>query len=235
MFRLGAILFSRKKILFIILFGVFALIAMQVNFSALVGAQNQFFTVFQFFGPISGAFLGPVGGVLSVLTAQVLNFFVTGKTVSLLDIMRLFPMVFAAYYFGTSKKKEFGLLVPLLEIALFVLHPVGTTVWFFSLFWLIPVFCRLVFPNNILAKSFGATFFAHAVGGAIWIYTIPMTAEQWVALIPVVIFERTLFAFGIAASFILMTSLLARVEHLLPKETISVNRQYDIVRMLSLK
>ncbi|MEK6941520.1 MAG: hypothetical protein AABW85_01545 [archaeon] len=218
--------FSPKKIAFVLLAGS------QVNFSKLVGAENQFFTLFQFFGPVPGAFLGPMVGALSVLGAQVLNIAVFGKAVSLIDALRLLPMVFAAIYFGSVKKKNWSLIVPVLAITAFVLNPVGGQVWFFALFWTIPFLMKFVFPNRLFAKSLGATFTAHAVGGAIWAWTIPMTPAAWVALIPVVIFERTLFAFGITFSYIAMNTILARVEHLLPEGTISVNPQYDLKRMI---
>ena len=62
-------IFSRKGIIFLLLFSVLSLIGMNINFSKLVGAENQFFTLFQFFGPIAGSFLGPIAGALSVLIA----------------------------------------------------------------------------------------------------------------------------------------------------------------------
>ena len=224
--------FSPKKIAFVLLFTALVLAGSQVNFSRLVGADNQFFTLFQFFGPIPGAFLGPFVGAFAVLAAQLANIAVFGKTVSLIDALRLLPMVFAAIYFGSVKKKDWSLIVPVLAIAAFVANPVGGQVWFFALFWTIPLLMKFLFPERLFAKSLGATFTAHAVGGAIWAWTIPMTPAMWVALIPVVIFERTLFALGITASFIAMNTILARVEHLLPEGTIRVNPQYDLKRMI---
>ena len=61
--------FTTKRLVFIALFALFAFITQRINFSGLVGAENQFFTVFQFFGPIAGAFLGPVVGVIAVFVA----------------------------------------------------------------------------------------------------------------------------------------------------------------------
>ena len=123
-------------------------------------------------------------------------------------------MVFAAVYFGT-KRKQFGIIVPLLAIAAFMAHPIGRTVWFFSLYWAIPIIAKISPPkyqNNIFVRSLGTTFTAHAIGGAIWIYTIPMTAEQWVGLIPVVAYERLLFAAGIAVSYVVINTLLDKLD-----------------------
>ena len=206
-------IFSKKGIIFLLLFSVLSLIGMNINFSKLVGAENQFFTLFQFFGPIAGSFLGPIAGALSVLIAEITDFLFVGKELSLINILRLTPMLFAAYYFG-SKKKSLSVVVPLIAIALFVLHPVGRQVWFFSLFWTIPIIAKILpekYSNSVVSKSLGATFTAHSVGGAFWVWTVPMTTGQWIALIPVVIYERALFASGIAVSYIAFNALLDKV------------------------
>lgn len=200
---------SKKQALFVAMFAVLALIGQQINFSALVGAENQFFTLFQFFAPIAGAFLGPILGVIAVLSAEAANFAITGKELELLNLARLLPMLFAAYYFAsTSKKLEASNAVPLLAIAAFIFHPIGAKVWYFSLFWLIPILAKHFFANNLLAKSLGATFTAHAIGGALWIWTVQMPAEAWIALIPIVMYERVLFALGIAGAFIATNTVL---------------------------
>ncbi|MBI5553917.1 MAG: hypothetical protein HY917_04215 [Candidatus Diapherotrites archaeon] len=204
----------KQKALFAGLFAVVALVASQVNFSALVGAPNQFFTLFQFLGPIAGGFLGPVLGAVSVLGSQLLSAFLLGKSWDFISVLRLTPMLFAAYYFGRHGLKSFEKLsvaVPLVAMAAFMLHPVGGKVWFFSLYWLIPVIAGF-FRNSLFWRSLGATFMAHAVGGAIWVWTVPMTPEQWVALIPIVAFERAVFTLGIMGSFVAMTTVLARLD-----------------------
>jgi hypothetical protein len=126
-------LFTKKRLIFIIIFTVLVLVGKNINFSALVGAENQFFTLFQFFGPVAGGFLGSVFGVVAVLFAELIDFFVVGKEATLINVLRLTPMLFAAYYFG-SKKKNLSIIVPIIAIALFILHPVGRQVWFFTLF-----------------------------------------------------------------------------------------------------
>ncbi len=199
-----------KGVTFLVLFAALSLIGMNINFSKLTGAENQFFTLFQFFGPIAGGFLGPAVGAASVLLAQAADIFLTGKSVSLLNLIRIAPMLFAAYYFG-SRKRSFGIVVPLIAIALFLLHPVGKQVWFFSLFWTVPLIVKALpskYATSIIARSLGATFTAHAVGGALWIHTVPMTPETYMALISVVIAERTLFAIGIAASYVAVNAIL---------------------------
>ncbi|MBS3131554.1 hypothetical protein J4212_03935 [Candidatus Woesearchaeota archaeon] len=203
-------LFTKKGVLFLGLFALLSLVGMNINFSALVGKENQFFTLFQLFGPTAGMFLGPVVGAASVLIAQLSNFFIAGTQFSMLSLLRILPMLFAAYYFGT-KRKSFGIAVSLIAIAAFIAHPLGKQVWYFSLFWTVPLIAAVLpkkYSEGVMAKSLGSTFAAHAVGGAIWIWSVPMTVEAYIALIPVVLVERLLFASGIAVSYVTLNAVL---------------------------
>ena len=214
-------LFTKKRWVFLLLFMGLVFVGRKINFSPLVGADNQFFTLFQFFGPIAGSFLGPLFGGIAVLGAELVDFFAVGKALSLVNLARLAPMIFAAYYFGTRKKESWNVVIPILAMAVFILHPVGREVWFFTLFWLIPVVVKVLpakYSGNLALKSLGATFAAHSVGGALWIWTVPMTAGQWIALIPIVAYERLLFAGGIAISFIVVNAVLDKVVEYLPWE-----------------
>jgi len=231
--------FTTKRLIFIALFAVFAFITQRINFSALVGAENQFFTVFQFFGPIAGAFLGPVVGVIAVFLAEVTDFFVVGKELTLINVARLAPMLFATYFFATmnssQRTKVFKIFVPLAAIALFILHPVGREAWFFSLYWTIPIIAVLLpkkYSNSVIARSLGATFTAHAVGGALWAWTVPMTAGQWIGLIPVVAYERLLFAAGIGISYVafnvLFDKVLDKLKIEIPADVLRIEKKFTI-------
>ncbi|MBI2653173.1 hypothetical protein HYX00_06920, partial [Candidatus Woesearchaeota archaeon] len=94
-------LITKKGLLFLLIFSALVFVGEWVNLPKLawplltylgienfplfqlVGAKNQFFTLFQFFGPVAGAFLGPVVGVLSVLIAEVANYLIAGKAFTL--------------------------------------------------------------------------------------------------------------------------------------------------------
>jgi len=136
-------IFTKKRVIFIAIFTILVLLGKNINFSPLIGAENQFFTFFQFFGPISGGFLGAGFGAIAVLFAELIDFLIVGKEATLINLLRLSPMIFAAYYFGT-KKKNLSIIVPLIAIAAFILHPVGREVWFFTLFWTIPIIAKLL-------------------------------------------------------------------------------------------
>ena len=225
-------LITKKGLLFLIIFSILVFVGDRVNFSKLIGAENQFFTLFQFFGPVAGAFLGPVVGVLSVLIAEIASKIANHSTFDLVTVLRLLPMIFAAWYFGT-KKDKLSFLVPVAAIILFIVHPVGRQAWFFSLFWTIPVIVKLLpkkYSEKIFLRSLGATFTAHAVGGAMWNYIVPMTKEAWIALIPVVIYERLLFAGGIAVSFILLNTLLDKLDSKTKAEYVNVDKRYVLFK-----
>lgn len=225
---------TKKGVIFLVLFSLLVYAGDKINFSPLVGADNQFFTLFQFFGPVAGSFLGPVVGILAVLIAEVGNFLIVGKEWTLINSVRLLPMLFAAYYFGTRKEK-LNLLVPLLAILAFIVHPIGRQVWFFALYWTIPIIVKILpdkYSQNAFLRSLGATFTAHAVGGAAWIWAVPMTAEQWIGLIPIVAYERLLFAAGIGISFVVFNTLLDKMDTKLTVDVVNVDKKYVLSKRM---
>ena len=97
-------------------------------------------------------------------------------------------------------------LLPLTAILIFVLNPASSDAFLYSFYWFIPVliylvqrFGKLSCNNNncsLFCFSLSVSFVSHAVGSIIWLYMIPMTSAQWILLIPVVFFERLVFAAG---------------------------------------
>jgi hypothetical protein len=94
--------------------------------------------------------------------------------------------------------------VPLLCIMLFIIHPTGNQAWMYSMYWLIPLIVAYSNNRHIYAQALGSTFIAHAVGSVIWLYTVPMTTEQWIQLIPIVALERCTYAAGIVVMYHIM-------------------------------
>ncbi|MBI2655393.1 hypothetical protein HYX06_03145 [Candidatus Woesearchaeota archaeon] len=228
-------LITPKGFMFLIIFAVLVFIGDRINFSRLVGAESQFFTLFQFFGPVAGAFLGPVVGVLSVLIAEIASKLYTHASWDPVTVLRLTPMLFAAWYFGT-KKDKISYLVPILAIIAFIAHPVGRQVWYFSLFWTIPIIVKMLpkkYGERAFLRSLGATFTAHAVGGAMWNYIVPMTPAMWIALIPIVIFERIIFASGITISFTALNTLLDRLDAKTKSEYLNIDKKYAWFKHIS--
>ncbi len=209
---------NKQKILFAVIFTILGFIALEVKLTNLAGSKASF-TLFDAFAPIAGTFLGGGIGIISVVAMKIINGFVhRADMVDIGFVIRLIPILFAVLYFA-SKRKSF-LIVPLLAIVAFNLNPVGRQVWFFSLFWTIPIICHFFRERFLLARALGATFGAHAVGGAIWVWMIPLPASVWIGLIPVVIIERSLFALGIATSFVGVTAI---IHFLLAKYGVDLN------------
>lgn len=189
-----------------LLFAVLGFLALQVPVTQLMGS-NVKFTLFDAFGPIATGFVGTVPGVIAVFLMQFANFLVHGaEVVDAGTIIRFFPMLFAAWYF--SKSSRAVLVVPIIAIVAFIAHPIGREVWYFSLFWLIPLACHFARERFLFARSLGATFTAHAVGGALWMYAFNMPAAVWQSLIPIVALERLIFAIGISVTYVAVTNLL---------------------------
>jgi len=205
-------MFSPRGIAFIVLFAVLAYGALQINVFAMKGVTGKGFTLFEFFGPIAGAFIG-MAGVAVIGAAKLMNAVITGASLTLIDLIKLTPMMFAAYYFWKhgTQGMQFGILVPALAMLAFWFHPVGQQAWFYALYWTIPLIAKFL-PDRLLFRSLGATFTAHAVGSVLFLYTIETTPELWLALIPIVAIERTAFALGISASHVIFTNILNAVD-----------------------
>lgn len=233
----------KSKLIFVAVFIILGFLAFQIPVNILQGS-NVRFTLFDLFAPISAAFLGTPLGIFSVLGMQVGNLLLHGfssinndSILKLIATLRFLPLIFGVWFFALrtrtgsqGKPNKFDnliLLVPLLSILAFNLHPIGRTVWFYSLFWIIPF---LVWPFRerfLLARSLGSTMTAHAVGGAVWIWAFNLPASVWVSLIPVVILERSIFTLGISASYLLMNNILGYLsaKRLVPK-AITFDKKY---------
>lgn len=197
---------KKRSLIFIILFSGIGLAALQIPFNQLVGSSARF-TLFDFFGPLATGFIGTLPGIIAVALTQLADFFIKGAVVvDAGTIIRFFPMLFAAWYF--SKKSAFNVIVPALAIVAFIAHPIGRSAWVYSMFWLIPIVAYFFRDKSLILRALGTTFTAHAVGGALWVWTFGLSKAIWLSLIPLVAFERMLFAAGIAASYLAFNAVL---------------------------
>ncbi|MEK7169608.1 MAG: hypothetical protein AAB700_02080 [Patescibacteria group bacterium] len=201
---------TKKNLLFIAIFAFVGFIALQIPVAQLVGSKVKF-TVYDAFAPVAGSFIGSIPGVIAVFFMQFFNFLFHGAQIQDVGtIIRFFPMLFAVLYF--AKKGKFNVIVPLFAIAAFIAHPIGREVWYFTLFWTIPIISYFLRDRFLFARALGSTFTAHAVGGALWIWAFALPASVWNSLIPIVAIERLLFALGICGSFVVVNNLLCFLE-----------------------
>ncbi len=192
---------GRQQILskmFLALIGLtIGLALLHIPMRALIAGDKSQFTPFEFLAPTLGAWLGVWLGSATVLMTKLVDMILTGNY-SLVSLLRLFPLIGAAIYFGSRgpRMKIGSSALSLAAILLFLIHPVGRQVWFYSLFWLIPTIASRA-KDNLFFNALGATFTAHSIGGVLFLYALKVPAEIWIALVPVVIGERLLFALGI--------------------------------------
>ncbi len=203
-------LITKKNLLFIAIFAVAGFIALQIPVAQLEGSRAKF-TVYDAFAPVAGSFIGNVSGVIAVFLMQFFNFLVHGAQIDDVGtIIRFFPMLFAVMYF--AKKGRLNFIIPIVAIIAFLAHPIGREVWYFTLFWIIPIISYFFRDKFLFARALGSTFTAHAVGGALWIWAFALPASVWNGLILVVVIERLLFALGISGSFVVVNNLLGLLE-----------------------
>jgi hypothetical protein len=79
-------------------------------------------------------------------------------------------------------------------MVLFIAHPFGFYAAPYALYWLIPMVIYFSRKKTVFLQALSATFIAHAVGSVIWLYLKALPTAVWLGLIPVVIFERLLYA-----------------------------------------
>lgn len=216
-----------RIIAFFLIFSAISLGLYQINFSQIIGAEGHQFTLFQFIGPIAGGVISPIGGALSVLFVELTNSILTGKSPELLTLVRFLPMMFAAIYFGSKNKAS--ALVAAACMVLFWLHPIGSQVWFYALYWLIPLGASF-YKQNIFVRSLGTTFTAHAVGSTAFLYTLSLPAEVWVMLIPIVAVERLIFASGITVSYYAVNTALSAFSSKIDFSFLNIEKKYALFR-----
>ncbi len=102
----------------------------------------------------------------------------------------------------------FRFILPLFCVFLFILHPVGRGAFIYSFYWFIPVVFYLLQKfkkiSFVFVMALTSTFVSHAVGSIIWLYTLNLSCEEWLALIPVVAIERLVFAVGTTLVYLIL-------------------------------
>ena len=133
----------------------------------------------------------------------------------------------------TRKYKFVVATIPLICMALFIMHPEGRGAWYYSLYWLIPVVAAFN-KKSLVMNSLGATFSAHAIGGVAFLYALNLPSAVWIGLIPIVFLERMLFTGGIAVSYVIMNTIVNKLANFLENNTLGrmVNKNYVFSKKL---
>lgn len=166
----------------------------------------MFFSLFCVLTPLL-ALIGVRKRILTMYAAKSMNFILLGKFFGMtLGI----PTFFASWCWELDINEEqssthfmrrlfVNVCVPLACFVSFILHPTVGQGWVYALFWIIPMALFFLQQANLVRKNafvtaLRSTFIAHAIGSVIWCYMVPMGAQRWLALIPVVAVERLFFA-----------------------------------------
>ncbi|TET06430.1 hypothetical protein E3J79_01970 [Candidatus Dependentiae bacterium] len=183
-----------KKIVQTVLFYGGLKLAALLKLSYLVGSHTIFFSATNLMYPLGGCFLGLSGSFLWFVLSFCIRL-LSGAPI-FLHLVHGVPGFCAALYMGSSHIL-IRLVLPIVCMVFFVLHPIGFQVAPYSFYWLIPVVLYFLKRKSFFLEALGATFIAHAVGSVFWLYLVPMPTVYWWALMPVVAVERLFFATGV--------------------------------------
>lgn len=190
-----------------VFFAVLSKLCAFFKVSFIIGSHYAFFSFSQTIMPLSGAFAGVAGSTIFFSLKMLIAFCMYATFPAYLLAYHV-PGFFASLYWSSSSK-YLKTVIPLLCMGAFIMHPVGSGAALYALFWLLPLIALWGMKESIFSRALGSTFTAHAVGSVIWLYTVPMSADAWFALIPFVILERTLFVLGMMGGYIVLEKTLA--------------------------
>lgn len=164
------------------------ILARLLPFNIIIGSNHAMFSWSSIFAPVVAGQCG---------FSWVLSFIITKKlwiAPSLILLLHRVPLLIAARAFQKRDLFITGLL-PIVCMALFMVHPIGAQAWPYALYWLIP-FILCFMQDVVWVRALQASFIAHAVGSIIWLYSGSIPSEVWMGLIPIVACERLLIAGG---------------------------------------
>jgi len=212
------------------------------------------FSILAMLGPVIPAFVGGSFGAIAIFGARFIQLLIgISQAKSWFSYISYTPLFLAGIYFARMfKKKANHAIMPIIIIFLFIIHPIGRQVWYFSLFWLIPIIItfarpylwRLVRKHDIpliYLYSLSATFIDHAVGSVMYLYYLNIPPIYWITAIPYVLPERALFALGITFFYLFIRESLRALQRSLPikiviiEENISGLEHEELREELSLR
>ncbi len=161
-----------------------------VKIAPIIGSHCSFFSLTDTIMPLTGA-VGIGMGIFAFLMR-------TGFTFLKISVCIMAPVYHLPGFFASASwvYPNFFMKVglPFLCMVLFIMHPFGFYAAPYVLYWLIPMAIYFSGKKTIFLQALSATFIAHAVGSVIWLYAKSLPTAVWLGLIPVVIFERLLYA-----------------------------------------
>ncbi len=189
-----------KKVSSIISFFLATLVAF-LPFNFIVGSKAALFSYSSMAIPALGCCYSLVYVILYIFTKGLFSY-----TVPYLFFLHRLPLFVAAIALKKRDLKTF-VVIPLLAMIMFCMHPVGNQAFYYSWYWFIPMGIYFFVKDTIYSRALAASFVAHAIGSVVWLYTGTLPAETWMALVPLVIVERLIIAAGMIGFMYLFKSI----------------------------
>lgn len=170
-----------------------------IKISPVWGGCFSYFSLTDVLMPLSG--LGGFGLSLLLFATRIM-FRTVFLNAGLISIVYHLPSLSASFYWANrSLQRAMGIIIPVICMLLFIVHPVGRQAMLYTAFWFIPFLLSLFGSRTPFERSITSSFIAHSVGSVIWLYTKNLTATEWLTLIPIVAIERLTFACILTAGF----------------------------------
>lgn len=189
---------SNKTVIALTLWLTALIASSYIPLASLSGSFRYILSGINFVLPVAGGLFG-LGMVCSLVSSLWLF-----KTIFLAKALTFgIPSACAMLSWAANTQKNsaatvfsflINALLPAICMTIFMLYPASSAAWPYALYWLIPIAIWVMGYSSNLLLALQSTFIAHAVGSVMWVFLVPMTASQWIMLIPVVAVER----FGIA-------------------------------------
>lgn len=201
---------SYRLLAYFLSFALTSLFARCIKLSWLVGSTRSAFSLTHCFMPLFGIF-GSATACLALAGLRSATTILSGSPLHLIIASCHIPSLCGSLYFSllgitinsthtkNSYQRYVFMLIPLLCIITFLLHPANTGAFWYSAFWLIPLATAYIPHSSFFLHALGSTFTTHAVGTILWIMINP--APRWEILAPLVCIERLVFALGMTACY----------------------------------
>lgn len=173
--------------------------------SFVVGSYTAFFSLSNCLVPLVGAYTNLSSVISFGLLGMIIRYAIGSLAFFKIAAFHV-PGIFAGLAWITAYRSV-QLFVPAFCMVLFIAHPVGGAAWMYTLYWLIPMAIYFSNRQSIFAQALASTLVAHAVGATIWLYADPLHPAVWLGLIPVVVYERLLFALGMTVAHMVLSRL----------------------------
>jgi hypothetical protein len=172
--------------------------------SSIIGAKTMCFSLTHAIAPVWGMYAG-IRSSSMVFAIRTIMTLLWAQSYNTLLLACHIPTLAATCYLSLMRnpsnfRRGIAALCPIACAIAFICHPTGMQAVAYTSFWIIPVITAL-YGQSMFMHALGSTFTAHAVGSVIWLYTMPISATSWLALMPIVCLERLTFALGITTCY----------------------------------